>query len=126
MTAARDPVRSLFGVAVALGLAALLLREIHEVRLSTQPLGVVVLIAWVAALVSILASLREVARDHRVRSLYFAVALAAGHLLAFPKLMDGAVRTVLAGFVWALLAAVVAVEFWNLVQRPARVDDELD
>ncbi len=122
----RDPIRSLFGIAVGLWIAALLLREIHEVRLYTGPQSFIMLAAWVAAVISVVASLLEVARDYRLRSLYFAVALAAGHVLAFPTMMDGSVRTLIAGLVWVLLGAVVLVEGHSLLRQSPPTGDEDD
>lgn len=119
----RDTVRSLFGIAVALGLATLLLREIHEVRLVYESLGFVAFAAWFAAAISVVASLVEAARDRRMRSLYFAVALVAGHLLAFSKEMDSGVRSTLAALLWALLGAVLVVESASLLRSSPRVDD---
>ncbi|MEM9458364.1 MAG: hypothetical protein AAGF11_29575 [Myxococcota bacterium] len=119
----RDAVRSLFGIAVALGLATLVLREIHEVRLAYESLGFVAFAAWFAAAVSVVASLVEVARDHRMRSLYFAVALVAGHLLAFSQEMDGGVRSIVAAFLWALLGGVIVAEGASLLRQRPPVDE---
>lgn len=121
----RDVVRSLFGIAVAIALAAVLLREIHEVRLLYDPLAFVWFVSWFAGAVSVVASLIDTAQTRRHRSLYFAVAVVAGHLLVFQDEMDDGVASLLAALMWALLAAVIVVEAWSLM-RPSPPSDDLD
>lgn len=122
---ARDVSRSLFGIAVATALASVVLREIHEVRLSYDLLSFVWFASWVAGGVSVVASLLDTAKTGRPRSLYFAVVVVAGQLLAFQKEMDDGVASMLAAFLWALLAAVVLMEVRSLL-RSSPPSDDLD
>ena len=123
--APRDVVRSLFSVAVALALAALLLREIHGVRLSYDALAFVWFASLFAGAVSVVASLVDTAKTRRLRSLYFAVAVVAGQLLGFQGEMDEGIVSVLATLFWALLAALIVMEVWSVL-RPSPPSDDLD
>ena len=121
--ASRDVVRSLFGIAAALGLAAVLLREIHEVRLLHGSLAFVWFSSWFAGALSVAASLADAAKTRRQRSLYFAAAVVAGQLLAFQDEMDDGVASLLVGLLWALLAAVIVTEAWSLLRSDLPPDD---
>lgn len=115
--------RSLFGVAVALALAAVLLREIHGVRLSYDALAFVWFASWFAGAVSVAASLVDTAKTHRQRSLYFAAVVVAAQLLGFQEEMDDGIASLLAALLWALLAAVIVMEAWSLLRSSPPVDD---
>lgn len=127
--ASRDVVRSLFGIAVALTLAVVLLREIHEVRPPYGSLAFVWFASWFAGAVSVAASLLDIAQTGRPRSLYFAVVVVGGQLLCFQDEMDDGVASVLAALLWALLAAVIVMEAASLLRPdlpPVDVDVDCD
>lgn len=119
----RDAVRSLFGIAIALALASVLLREIHGVRLSYDFLAIVWFASWFAGAISVVASLGDAAKTRRARSLYFAVAVVAGHLLGFQEEIDDGVASLIAALLWALLAAVIAMETSSLLRSSPPADD---
>lgn len=119
----RDAVRSLFGIAIALALASVLLREIHGVRLSHDFLAIVWFASWFAGAISVVASLGDAAKTRRARSLYFAVAVVAGHLLGFQEEIDDGVASLIAALLWALLAAVIAMETSSLLRSSPPADD---
>ena len=116
----RDTTRSLFGIALALSVATMLLRDVHEVRLNYDALGFVWFASLTATLVSVIASIIDAARNGRVRSLYFAVILLAGQTLGFRDQLDGRVEGFMTVVLWALLGTLLAVELWGL--RPSSAD----
>jgi len=121
----RDPARSLFGIALALTVAAILLREVHDVRLVYDALAVVWFASLFATAVSVVASLVDAAKSRRVRPLYFAVILLAGQVFGFAEEMDGDVVSLGAAFLWALLATLLFVEASSLM-RPAKPAEDPD
>ena len=120
---ARDPVRSLFGIALALTVATALLRDIHGVQLGYDLLAFVWFASLFVTAIGVLAAIVETARSSGARSLYFAIILLSGQLLGFREEMDKSVVALSAVSLWILLAILVAVEAWSLRPPPSDEDE---
>ncbi|MEM6295832.1 MAG: hypothetical protein AAGA54_31460 [Myxococcota bacterium] len=122
----RDATRALFVIALTLGAATLVLRDVYGVRLGYDALAFVWFAALAAAAVSLVASLLDAARTRRTRSLYFAVVVTALHVLGFRQDMDESLRLALAALLMLLLAVVLVVEAASLFGSGSTSNDADD